>query len=159
MLPPSNLDWLIVLEAGAGVEWAGLRSAPNPAWGPTGVALCSCSELSAAVCSPLEERLAHPPSPASDGPVRAHGSLFIYSQFPIMSHVLVWGRHLLGAGDMTMNEMWLLNSISGQTLEGIQGVARPGEQRGQQAASYPRGSSTWRRGEGYPLSIRGPSLV
>lgn len=50
MLPPSNLDWLIVLEAGAGVEWAGLRSAQilpgAPLEWPSALAV-SCLLLSA----------------------------------------------------------------------------------------------------------------
>lgn len=64
VLPPSNLDWLIVLEAGAGVGWAGpvltTKSCLEPRWScPLG----SCSELSSLgkTCTPSFT--------ASDGPV------------------------------------------------------------------------------------------
>lgn len=40
-----------------------------------------------------------------------------------------------------------------ETLEGIQGMTRPGELRGQQAPPSPSGSSMWRREKRYLLIV------
>lgn len=161
MLPPSNLDWLIVLEAGAGVGWAGPALSPKsclgPHWsGPLALAV-SCLLLSALLFRKDLHTLLHPPLMALSC---AHCSLFIYSQFPIMRHVPGMGQALARCWGRD-NKRAVASQLTqwSETLEGIQGVARPGELRGQQAAPSPSGSSTRRREKGYPLSVRGPSLV